>query len=114
MKFVSLCTLKDSVSIVPPAKIRQLVEASIEWSNQLKKEGKLLELYSLPGGRTLAICEHSSAEDLNQTLTSMPIGIYMNFEVFPLADFNITMKALVEVLKAGERMAPSKEMAGVH
>jgi hypothetical protein len=39
----------------------------------------------------------------------------MDFEIYPLSDFNQSMKASIESLKAMERMMPSqtKEMVGV-
>ncbi len=113
MKFLTMCTLKDNISMIPPATIRQLVEASMEWTNQTKKAGKLLEIYSMPDGRNMAICEHPSAEDVVQTLNSMPIAGFMHFETYPLADFNATMKSEIETLKAAEKMFPAREMAGV-
>jgi muconolactone delta-isomerase len=86
---------------------------SIDWSNQLKKTGKILELYYLPDGRTMAICEHPSAEDLTQTLNSIPLSGFMHFEVFPLADAETAMKSAIESAKAAEKRFPAREMAGV-
>jgi muconolactone delta-isomerase len=83
MKFLSICNTKDNISMVPPANLRQLLEANLEWTNQQKKAGKILEIYALPDNRSVAICEHPSVKDLNQTLASMPIGAFMHFEVYP-------------------------------
>jgi muconolactone delta-isomerase len=99
--------------MLPPAVARQLMEASLEWAEHQKKTGKLLEIHSMPGGRTMAICEHASAEDLEQTLASLPLNGYMHFEVYPLSDFSTSLKAHIESMRAAEKMFPAKEMAGV-
>jgi muconolactone delta-isomerase len=116
MKFLSICTMKDTFSMLPPSTIRNLMESSVNWMNQQKKAGKVLEVYSIPGGgRSAAICEHSSAEDLSQVLATMPMSSFMNFEIYPLADFNEFMKVALETVKAAERMYSSqpKETAAV-
>ena len=110
MKFLIMCTVKDTFSMVPSAISRQLFEASVAWINQLKKAGKVLEIYSTSGwGRIVAICEHPSAEDVAQTLATAPMGGFLNFEVYPLADFNQSMKAIIEAYKVAEQMFPAKK-----
>jgi muconolactone delta-isomerase len=96
--------------MVPPAINRQLLEASVAWVNQQKKAGKLLEIYSTSGwGRIVAISEHPSAEDVAQTLAGVPMGGFLNFEVYPLSDFNQSMKANIEACKTAEQMFPAKK-----
>ena len=110
MKFLVIVSTKDTFSMVPSAISRQLLEASVAWVNQQKKAGKLLEIYSTPGwGRIVAISEHPSAEDVAQTLATVPMGGFLNFEVYPLADFNQAMKANIEAYKAAEQMFPAKK-----
>jgi muconolactone delta-isomerase len=113
MKFLVKCSVKDSLSMIPPAVGRQLMESTVDWMNQLKKKGSLLESWAIPGEATVAICEHPSAEDLSLTIVSMPLYGYMKFEVFPLSDINEFMKSEIEYLKAAEKMMSGKEMAGV-
>jgi len=109
MKFLIICTVKDTFSMVPPAMSRQLMEASVAWVNEQRKAGKLLEIYATPDGRIAGISEHRSAEDVAQTLAGTPMGGFLNFEVYPLADFNQTMKASIEAYKAAEQMFPAKK-----
>ena len=110
MKFLIMCTLKDTMSMLPPAMNRQLLEATVAWVNEQKRAGKLLEIYSTPGWwRTVAISEHDSAEDVAQTLAGVPMGGFLNFEVYPLADFDKTMKANIESAKAAEKFFPAKK-----
>ena len=107
MKFLIMCTVKDTMSMLPPAISRQLLEASVAWVNQQRQAGKVLEIYSTSGwGRTVGICEHPSAEDVAQTLAGAPMGGFLNFEVYPLADFNQSMKAHIEAAKAAEKLFP--------
>jgi muconolactone delta-isomerase len=110
MKFLVTCTVKDTMSMVPPAMGRQLMEATVSWVNEQKKAGKLLEVYSIPGwGRTVVISERDSAEDVAQALATVPMGGFLNFEVYPLADFNQAMKASIEAYKAAEKLFPAKK-----
>jgi len=96
------------MSTLPPAINRQLLEATLAWVNQQKQAGKVLEIYSVPGWwRTIAIVEHPSAEDVAQTLAGVPMGGFMNFEVYLLADFNESMKANIEAAKAAEQLFPA-------
>ena len=71
-----------------------------------KKAGKILEIYAIPEGGSAVICEHPSIEDAAQTIASIPVGGLMSHEVYPLADFNETMKALLESLKNAEQFPP--------
>jgi len=107
MKFLTISSLKDTFSTVPPAIARQLVEATLAWTNEQKKAGKILEVYEIVGGGTAVICEHPSLEDLVQTLASIPMGGFMNLEVHPLADFNQAMEVYIEGLKTAEKLFPS-------
>jgi hypothetical protein len=100
--------------MVPPAQARQLLEASKTWLDQQKKAGTLLEDYAIPGGKTAVICEHSSFEDFNRVVMTLPTYGFMHFEVFPLADMGEYMKTSIEAYKAAEKMFPSRELAGVH
>lgn len=113
MKFLSICTMKDSFSMVPPAQARQLLEATVMWMNQQKKAGKLVESYFTAGGKMMAICEHPSAEDFNQVVISAPIYSFLHLEVYPLSDADEYMKSSIEALKGAEKMFPAREMAGV-
>ena len=57
--------------------------------------------------RTATICEHKSAEHVAQTLASAPLGAFLNFEAYPLANFNEAMKANIEAAKMAEKLFPA-------
>jgi len=108
MKFMTIGTAKDTMSTLPPAVIRQLLEASMAVMNQRKKEGKILEFYSLAGwNRVVVISESKSAEEIVQSLVETPITAFYSMEVYPLADLNESAKTYIESLKAAEKMFPA-------
>ena len=108
MKFLTITTIKDTMSTLPPAISRQLMEATVAYTNQLRQAGIILEIYTIAGwARTAVICEHESAEHLVQTLSGIPMGGFMNFEVYPLADFDESMKAHIESAKRAEQLFPA-------
>jgi muconolactone delta-isomerase len=109
VKFLTITSMKDTFSMLPPAIGRQLMEATVAWVNQQKKAGRVLEIYAIPDGRTVTISENPSAEDIAQALAGVPMEGFLNFEVYPLADFNETMKAYIESAKTAEQMFPAKK-----
>jgi hypothetical protein len=104
MKFLSICKMTDAVALCPPTAMRQMLEATVAWMDAQKKAGKILEAYSIPGGRTAVICEHPSADDAAQTIASIPIGAFMNCETYALADIGATMKVHIESCKQAEQL----------
>jgi len=108
MKFLTITSLKDTISVLPPATSRQLLEATAAWVNEQKKAGVILEIYAIPGWRrTIGISERESAEDLAQALGEIPLAAFMNFEVYPLADWHEAIKAQIEALKRAEKLFPA-------
>ena len=105
MKFLSITTLKDTFSMIPLATQRQLMEASLAWVDAHKKAGEILEVYETPEG-TIVICEHPSVEEFMQRIASIPMGGFMNFKVYPLADFKVSMKAYINAIKQAEKLFP--------
>jgi len=107
MKFLTIASLKDTASTVPPSVMRPLMEATLDLMNQRKKAGEVLEMYFMAGsGRSMAITEGKSAEEIVQRISELPIGGFMDFETYPLADFNESMKAYIEAYKAAEKKFP--------
>ena len=83
------------------------MEATLDLMNQNKKAGKILEMYFMAGsGRSMVIGESKSAEELVQVISTLPVGGFMDFETYPLADFNESMKAHIESMKAAEKIFP--------
>ena len=109
MKFLTIGSMQQTPStMIPPAVVRQLVEATIAVTNQQMKAGKILEAYWIPGWRrVVAISEVKTAEEAIQLFSEVPVNQFMNYEVYPLADYNGSMKIMLESLKAMEKMMPT-------
>jgi hypothetical protein len=107
MKFLGISKLKDAALALPPAVIRQLMEGTLAVISQQKKEGKILEYYFAPAwDRAIVITEAKTAEEMLKNISAMPIASYLNMEAYPLADGIEAGKALIETLKAAEKMMP--------
>jgi len=108
MKFLTIAKMKDTASTLPPSVMRQLMEATAAYMDQGKKKGEFLEFYFMAGwGRTMVISEAKSAEEIVQRISGLPIGGFMDFETYPLADPLESMKIFIESMKAAEKMFPS-------
>lgn len=107
MKFLTISKMKDTASTVPPSVMRPLMEATRDLMNQEMKAGRILEAYFMAGSdRNMVIAEAKSAEEIVQRISALPIGGFMDFETYTLADFNESMKAILESYKAAEKMFP--------
>ena len=108
MKFLTLTSLKDSASMLPPAVSRQLLEATIDYMNKMKQAGKVLEMYHLAGcERYVVISELDSAEELAMDAAALPFGPFMNWETYALADSNEVWKVELEIMKRAEKLFPA-------
>ena len=107
MKFLVISKSKETASAAPPKVIRQLYESTFKQLKQAMKEGKIPEFYYAPGwGRAVSIQEHDSAEEVTKMIEGTPIAPYMNFEVYPLANFEESMKIFIESWKRLEKLMP--------
>jgi hypothetical protein len=103
MKFLTIGSLKDIYYTLPPSERGQLLEASVNYIKQEKKAGRILEFYFLVGwNRVASISELSSAQAVYQHLNSSPIGTYMNYETYPLADLDEAVNIMLERYKLRE------------
>jgi muconolactone delta-isomerase len=69
--------------------------------HQQKKAGKILEAYWIPGwGRVMSIGEAKSAEEIVQNMNEIPVSGFMNYEIYPLADYNESAKIMLERIKS--------------
>ena len=108
MKFLSISRIKDTASMVPPSVMRPLMEATLNVMNQEMKAGRVLEAYFMAGsGRAVVMVEAKSAEEIVQMIMALPLAGFMDFETYPLANFNESMKADIEAIKAAEKMFPT-------
>ncbi len=107
MRFLTISKMKDIAATVPPSVMRQLMEATADLVNQEMKAGRILEAYFMAGsGGSMVIAEAKSAEEIVQRISALPVGGFMDFETYALADFNESMKAYIESYKVAEKMFP--------
>jgi hypothetical protein len=107
MKFLTISTLKDEWFELPPAMSRQLCEANIAYMKRQKQAGTTLEAYVIPGWRrSIIISEADSAEEIVKSFNEIPGAYLMDLELYPLADFEESMKYVVEALKRAEQAVP--------
>ena len=64
-------------------------------------------MYVIPGWRrSIVISEAESAEDIVKSFSEMPGFGLMDFELYPLADFEESLKYGIEALKRAEQQFP--------
>ena len=107
MKFLTICTMKEAFSMLPPATEERLMELTSAWMDDQKKKGKVLEAYLSPGGTCIVISEEASAEEIVQDQAAIPMGGFMDFKVYPLADMKKSMQAYIEACKQAVKLFPS-------
>jgi len=72
-----------------------------------KSAGIISEIYMMLGwNRIVTICNHESTEDLVRVLSTLPLSSFLDREVYPLADINESMNALIEGAKNAEKLFP--------
>jgi muconolactone delta-isomerase len=103
LRFLTISKTTDAAALCPPASMRKIMEATLAWIDAQKKAGIIKEVYAIPGGRSAVICEHASADEAAKAIASIPMGPFMSFEVYPLADFKQTMKAYLDLIKVAEQ-----------
>lgn len=108
MKFLTISTIKGTFYSLPPAMVKQLTEANLAHMKQQKQAGKILEAHVIPGWRrSVVISQAESAEEIVKNFNEMPAASFMDFELYPLADFEESMKYVMEALKRAEQQIPS-------
>jgi len=108
MKFLLIGRIKDTALTLPPSVARQIMEASVPVMNQQKKAGKVVEFYWAPGVNcSVVIRECKSAEDVLRDMNEVPQAALLDFDIYPLADFNESVKIMLEGFKAREKMMPA-------
>ena len=109
MKFLLISSFKESMATLPPAMARQMTEGMLSWMQQQRQAGRVLETYVVPAWkRGVLICDFESADQITQVLPGMPGFGFMDFELYPLADFDGAVKSLIESLKRAEQQFSSK------
>ena len=109
MKFLLISSYKESMTTLPPAMARKMTEGMLGWMQQQRQAGRVIETYVIPAWkRAVCICDFESGDQVTQVLPGMPGFGFMDFELYPLADFDGAVKNLIEALKKAEQQFPPK------
>ncbi len=112
MKFLTINTEKDILYALPPARTLQILESSYAWAQEQKKAGRRRESWGVPGWkRVVAIMEAESSEALARVYFDHPIAQFMDFEVYPLSDYDTYWKDKIEMVRKTEQMFRSPAAA---
>ena len=85
MKFLVVTQAKEAYFKAPASTI----ENNMKRVKQAAKDGKILEIYLIPGwNKTVSIEEHDNAQEILDAVS--PMLEYVNFEIYPLADFDLS------------------------
>jgi|WetSurMetagenome_2_1015567.scaffolds.fasta_scaffold138197_3 hypothetical protein len=105
MKFLTIAKLKDSATMLPPAVILPIFEASVAAMNQQKKEGRILEFYySVGDGKFVGILNYDNADQWAKDHSKIPVLNYMDYEIYALADYDEYVKNTIEATREAMKM----------
>lgn len=92
MKFMVISGFKDSFYALPPAKLKELMDASAQLIEKWTKEGTLKEIYYLGNMKgVMAIYDLNSSEDIAR-LAQSPAFPFMDGEITPLVEIDAARK----------------------
>jgi hypothetical protein len=107
MKFLSIWKLKDGISL-PPAALRPLAEAQTAYTDMNLKQGKIDQVYFVPGwGKFIIVSENKTAEDWLKEAGGSPMFMLYDVELYPLADWKQSVTMMIETMKKAEVMMAS-------
>ncbi len=107
MKFLVIGKLKDVALTLPPAAAIPMFEASIAAMKQQKKEGRIADEYYSPGtGQIILILNYDNADQWQKDQSMLPILQYMDYEAYPLSNYDQYVNSALENMKAAAKMMP--------
>jgi len=93
MKFLVITRFKDSFYALPPAKQKELRDATAQNTEKLTKEGKLKEMYVFGYMKgSMAVFDLNSPEDLVRIAYEFPLFPFTDAELTPLVDMEVVRK----------------------
>ncbi len=104
MKLMVITKPKDTLAALPPAVNRLLLETTMKEMQKQKKEGKVLEYYYSPAGCSVVILDYKDGDEWVKDQAALPILNHYPHEVYPLADMEKSIHALIESLKKAEAL----------
>jgi len=93
MKFMLVARVKDSFYALPAERRKKIRDATGQYMDKLRKEGKLKEVYRLGNMRgAMAIYDLNSSEDLVRLAYEHPLWPFVDAELTPLVDMDAVGK----------------------
>ena len=99
MKILVIGKPTDALRMLPPETLLNFYESASEIFERQGKEGTILEAYTTPIGYSVAILNYDSADKWVEEQKDLPMLNYMEWEIYPLADYAPFMNRTVESLK---------------
>jgi len=107
MKFIKIGSHHEDFLSSPPPNMPELSRLHLEWLEEQKKSGKLLEAYYLvETGRSISIWEFDSADEIDKHFRNDPLWHIFNWELYPAADLIEHIKYFA--LKTYQKNIPEK------
>ncbi len=99
MKFMAHWKMRPT----PAGEIAKLLDEDLKFCKKQMKEGKLLHSFVLAGKpEGFEIFEVESNEEMHEIIMNAPFGPFLDFEVWPIVDFDFSLNTLKSVLGKGK------------
>jgi len=82
--------------------VLKLLDKDLKFCMDLMGKGKLLQSYVLAGKpEGFEVFEVESNEEMHKIIMDAPFGPFLDFEVWPIVDFDFSLNTLRSVLEKG-------------
>jgi len=93
MKVMAIAKPKESLLSLPPDKMKELMETTLETNKKMRGEGKVVAGYISPtSGYVFVILDYNDAEEWMKDKMSSPILNFYDQETYPVVDWDNAMK----------------------
>ncbi len=93
MKFLIITRMKDVFTLLPVEQQARIMDGVIPFIEKYQKAGACKEIYSVPSIKgSVSIWEIESGEKSGMLHLENPASPFQDFEMYPLADFNLLAK----------------------
>lgn len=84
----------------PAPEVLKLLPDDLNFCKRQMKEGKLLESYVLAGKpEGFEVFDVETNEEMHKIIMDAPFGPFLDFEVWPIVDFEFSLNTLKSVLE---------------
>jgi muconolactone delta-isomerase len=84
----------------PSSEVLELLPKDLKYCMDLMKEGKLIASYVLAGKpEGYEVFDVENNEEIHEIILKAPFGPFVDFEVWPIVDFDFSLNMLKSVLE---------------